>query len=150
MRAGGGCARNDCRCARRRNTDCQQIEWRFQFRFPSLYNLCSLLANFRGLCGLEMLSGTSAMLCNVLTPRKEVWRAKFTPFLLPHPLLGRSSIAGSASTAHMQVSNPSYVVYTIYAKSSHHILVCFIPWQLQAQTKPWNDVCITLRSEILE
>ena len=36
-----------------------------------------------------MLSGTSAVLCNVLMPSREVWRAKSTPFLLPHPLLGR-------------------------------------------------------------
>ena len=38
---------------------------------------------------MPLLSGTSAMLCNVLTPSTEVWRAKSTPFLLPHPLLGR-------------------------------------------------------------
>ena len=25
VRAGGGCARNDCRCARRRNTECQWV-----------------------------------------------------------------------------------------------------------------------------
>ena len=49
-----------------------------------------------------ILSRTSAVLCNVLT---EVWGAKSTP---------SSSVTGSASTAHMQVSNPGYEVYTIY------------------------------------
>ena len=29
-----------------------------------------------------MFAGTSAVLCNVLTPSREVWRAKSTPFLL--------------------------------------------------------------------
>ena len=61
-----------------------------------------------------ILFGTSAMLCNVLTPSTEVWRAKSTLFLLHSPV--RSvSVTGSASIAHMQVSNPSYAVYTIYA-----------------------------------
>ena len=40
-----------------------------------------------------MLSGTSAVLCNVLTPSREVWRAKFTPFLLHHPLCSEFILA---------------------------------------------------------
>ena len=32
-----------------------------------------------------------------------------------YPLLRSVSVTGSASIAHMQVSNPGYAVYTIYA-----------------------------------
>ena len=57
------------------------------------------------------VTGIVAMLCNVLTPSTEVWRAKSTLFLLPSPVARSVSITGSASIAHMQVSNPSYIVY---------------------------------------
>ena len=61
------------------------IYWQsvFRLRAPSTDTSCSHPDAF------VMLSGTSAVLCNVLTPSREVWRAKSTPFLLPHPLLGR-------------------------------------------------------------
>ena len=41
VRAGGGCARNDCRCARAGETpSANRLNGRFQSRLRSLYNLC--------------------------------------------------------------------------------------------------------------
>ena len=61
---------------------------------------------------LVILSGTSAVPCNVLTPSTEAKVYAFPPF---SPVARSVSVTGSASTAHMQVSNP--VVYTIYGIS---------------------------------
>ena len=55
-----------------------------------------------------ILSGTSAVLCNVLTPSTEVWRAKSTLFLLPSPVARSVSVTGSAV---LRICNPGYVAY---------------------------------------
>ena len=67
-----------------------------------IYSHCHLHLSPRCLCHIVW------NFCRTLASSTEVWRAKSTLFLLPSPVARLVSVTGSASIAHMQVSNPGY------------------------------------------